>query len=293
MDAFKNIIIIGKANIVGISNTLNELKSFLLQHNRTLFIESATATLMDTENTTVIPAESIPESADLIIVVGGDGSLLNAAHVALASNLPILGVHRGRLGFLTDIPPNDLQQIEQVLNGDYLQEKRTVLNMTLTHAGKTLSEGFALNDVVLLPGDSTQMIKFDTYINTQFVYQQRADGLIVSTPTGSTAYALSGGGPILHPSLEAIELVPMFPHTLSSRPLVVPDDSCIEIHLCNSNQQALGISCDGLTQIEAPPDAIITITKYKNHIQLIHPTDYTYYKTLREKLGWERHAQRK
>jgi NAD+ kinase len=293
MDTFNNIIIIGRSNIKGISQTLDELKQFLTKRGVNIFAESMTATLMDCTGINIIDTNNIPEAADLIIVVGGDGSLLNAAHMALTCELPILGVHRGRLGFLTDIPPDDLEQISAVLEGDYLKEKRHVLSMSLTHQATVLAEGIALNDVVLLPGDAAQMITFDTYINNQFVYQQRADGLIVATPTGSTAYALSGGGPILHPSLEAIELVAMFPHTLSSRPLVVPNDSHIEVHLCASNPQPAGISCDGLPRIDAPAGSIITIQKHDKHIQLIHPNDYTYYNTLREKLGWERYAKRK
>ncbi|MCH9643489.1 MAG: NAD(+) kinase [Gammaproteobacteria bacterium] len=293
MSTFKNIIIIGRPKIKGVSETLNALKDFLLKRNAKVFAQEQTASIMNAEGLTVIPTRTIPDNADLVIVVGGDGSLLSAAHMAIKHDLPVLGIHHGRLGFLTDIPPDDLKQVADVLDGDYHEEQRSVLSMELIHKQQTLSQGIALNDVVLLPGNTAQMITFETYINSQFVNQQRADGLIIATPTGSTAYALSGGGPILHPKLEAIELVAMFPHTLSSRPLVVPDDSHIEIHLCASNTHSAGISCDGFNRVEVPQESVIHIKKYHQHIHLIHPKEYTYYETLREKLGWERHANRK
>ncbi len=227
--------------------------------------------------------QQIPAIIDLMIVIGGDGSLINAAHCALPRNLPVLGINRGRLGFLTDIHPTELSKIGDVLAGNYFAEKRFLLNAT--HENTPL--GIALNDVVLLPGDSTQLIEFDIHINDQFMCQQRADGLIIATPTGSTAYALSGGGPILHPHLNAIVLVPMFPHTLSSRPIVVEGDAKIELFIRNQNETSPCISCDGQHRIKVEPGSRISITKHENTLQLIHPKNYGYFETLREKLGWQ------
>ncbi|EKD45091.1 MAG: inorganic polyphosphate/ATP-NAD kinase, partial [uncultured bacterium] len=193
----------------------------------------------------------------------------------------------GQLGFLTDIHPDHLEKIADVLNGKLLLEKRFLLQATLSR--KIL--GMALNDVVLLPGDTAQLIEFDTLINGNLVCEQRADGMIIATPTGSTAYALSAGGPILHPQLNAIALVPMFPHTLSSRPIVVEGDARIELIIRESNETSPCISCDGQTKISVKPGDRIQIQKTKKSLRLIHPNDYDYYATLREKLGWQMRAR--
>ncbi|MEE4109057.1 MAG: NAD(+)/NADH kinase, partial [Halieaceae bacterium] len=165
---------------------------------------------------------AIGAEADLIIVLGGDGSMLSAARSLLAFGKPMIGVNRGRLGFLTDISPDTLgEQIRAVLAGDYSSEERFLLDVSVERRGEVIAEGDALNDVVVNSGTSAQMIEIELYIDDEFVNRQRADGLIVSTPTGSTAYSLSGGGPIMHPSLDALLILPMFPHALSSRPIVI------------------------------------------------------------------------
>ena len=191
----------------------------------------------------------------------------------------MLGINRGHLGFLTDINPKELHRISDVLNGNYTREERFLLKTSL---------GIALNDVVLLPGEA-QLIEFDIMINNQFVCQQRADGLIIATPTGSTAYALSGGGPILHPHLNAMVLVPMFPHTLSSRPIVIDSDAKIELIISEHKNKTANISCDGQQRIPVEPGTRITIEKHEKKLHLIHPDNYDYFATLREKLGWQSH----
>lgn len=280
--SFHHIALIGRAG-KNISDTLDAVKNYLLQKKVGVSIEAMTSDMMAENNLPTFSDQAIPSDIDLIIVVGGDGSLLNAAHCALPHNLPVLGINRGRLGFLTDIHPNDLSKIGDVLSGHYVVEKRFLLNAM--HAKNQL--GIALNDVVLLPGDTAQLIEFDIFINHQFVCQQRADGLIIATPTGSTAYALSGGGPILHPSLNAIALVPMFPHTLSSRPIVIDGDDSIELFIRDTNETSPCISCDGQHRIPIMPGDRITITKNEKMLQLIHPESYEYFETLREKLGWQ------
>ena len=275
---FQHIGLIGSTR-KHISETVESIKDYLLTQNVTVFIEENTAKTISENHLPTFSEKNIPADIDLMIVIGGDGSLLHAAHCALPYNLPVLGINRGHLGFLTDIHPDELSKIGDVLSGHYITETRFLLKTQL---------GIALNDIVLLPGNTAQLIEFDIMINDQFVCQQRADGLIVATPTGSTAYALSGGGPILHPQLNAVVLVPMFPHTLSNRPIVVDGDDKIELVIRAENESSPCISCDGQERITIEPGTRLTITKNEKKLQLIHPKNYQYFATLREKLGWQK-----
>lgn len=291
---FKKILLMGRPGVDGMPETLLTLKDYLLSLHVELLIEKSISPLLGKHKLPVVQAHKIPPDCDLIIVVGGDGSLLMAAHSALPSGLPVLGINRGRLGFLTDIRPDELTKIGSVLEGHYFEEKRFLLKTRILEDDKVANEQVALNDLVLLPGNAAQLIEFEIYINEQFVCLQRADGMIVATPTGSTAYALSGGGPILHPNLNAVVLVPMFPHTLSSRPIVVSGDSRIVIVISGLgyHEQTPYISCDGLDRRPIKPGNKIEIIKNPEALRLIHPVDYHYYNTLREKLGWEKQATR-
>lgn len=289
---FQHIVVTGRPAIPGAGETLNALIAYLATLDVSVCVDKSIAHLITDQKVTTIPSHKLHTKADLIIVIGGDGSLLNAAHIAVEHDLPILGIHRGRLGFLTDIPPAELNRIADVLRGDYIEERRFLLEAELSHKDNLIAKDIALNDVVLFPGDSAHMIEFETLINNQFVHSQRADGMIVATPTGSTAYALSGGGPILHPRLDAIVLVPMFPHTLSSRPIVVCADSEIKILISENNDATPCVSFDGQNRIPLPPGGKIHLFKKTKQLRLIHPSDYTYYDTLRKKLQWERRAER-
>jgi NAD+ kinase len=225
---------------------------------------------------------------DLIIVVGGDGSLLSAARMAIDVNTPVIGINRGRLGFLTDILPQDIEtQLSAVLDGHYAEEKRFLLQTRIFDQENTYFEGNALNDVVLGRGSETHLIEFDVYVNDQLVSHFRSDGMILSTPTGSTAYSLSAGGPIMHPQLNAIVLGPMFSHSLSSRPLVIDGEAKIELHISQFNETDLRISCDGHESRMVKPGQKVAIKKNSHELRLLHPLDYHYYDTLRSKLGWE------
>ena len=288
---FSHILLMGRPGVQGVPETLQATYAYLQSHGATVTIEQNSATLVP-EAQQITSDNNFPSDIDLIIVVGGDGSLLYAARIASRHNLPILGIHRGRLGFLTDIPPDELSKIGNVLAGQYQEELRYFLAAEYSDENGNKHEELALNDTVLLPGDVVHMIEFETYANNQLIYEHRADGLIVATPTGSTAYALSGGGPILHPSLNAIVLVPMFPHTLSSRPIVVHSDSEIRIHVSNANKTSPFISCDGREKTCLPLNSDVLIKRSPNSLRLIHPSDYDYYSTLREKLGWECRARR-
>jgi len=204
----------------------------------------------------------------------------------LNDEIPILGINRGSLGFLTDILPSQLEKIKAILEGKFILEKRFLLTATVTSNNKIISQDDALNEVALIPDAIPHMIEFEIYIDKQFVCSQNSDGLIIATPTGSTAYALSGGGPILHPQLDAIVLVPMFPHSLNNRPIVVQGQCEISIIVSPNNDTSPRLSCDGRAYLNAEPGSEITIRKKPKTLHLIHPLDYSYYETLRSKLHW-------
>ncbi|WP_077528951.1 NAD(+) kinase [Vreelandella utahensis] len=287
METFKNIGVIGRMGSVKVVETLRRLKAYLIENDYQVVLEADTASMLPGHGLQVASKKLIGEICDLAIVVGGDGSLLGAVRDLAKSSIPILGVNRGRLGFLTDISPDELEtRLNAVLEGDYIQERRFMLDTEIKRNGEPTGFGTALNDVVLHPGRSTRMIGFDLYIEGQFVYSQRSDGLIVSTPTGSTAYALSGGGPIMHPKLDAIVLVPMFPHTLSSRPIVVDGNSEIKLIIDEANESWPQVSCDGQKELSCGPGDAISIAKRPFRLNLIHPSDHNFYATCREKLGW-------
>jgi NAD+ kinase len=288
--AFKHVFLIGRHEQNIVKETLSQLHSFLTRLNIAVSVEEKTADFI--KNATLANAENLPKTVDLIIVVGGDGSLLHAAQTAQQYDIPIIGVYRGHLGFLTDLPPDNTDALQRILQGEYMEQPRHLLNSTFTDTNGETHQELALNDAVLLPGDAIHMMTFDTRINQQLVYEHRANGLIVATPTGSTAYSLSAGGPILHPTLDAIILVPMYPHTLASRPLVIKNDSHIEIEIKNENNFPPYLTCDGRTKTALKLGSILSIKTHPKPLKLIHPTDYHFYNRLHEKLGWERHNDR-
>jgi NAD+ kinase len=285
---FKHLLLIGRLSVPGVAATLLELTDYLDTLDIRFSIEKETATCLEKiELSQICETDNLPQSIDLIIVIGGDGSLLNAAHQAIKHNIPIIGIHRGRLGFLTDIHPQALTKLKAILEGEFIAEDRYLLSAS---AGDI--SDVALNDVVLMPADAPKMIEFETYINQELVCKQRADGLIIATPTGSTAYALSAGGPIMRPGSESMVILPICPHTLSSRPLVLDANAEIEVRLTNHNTNPINMSCDGIQHHALQAGDAIHIQRHTKTLQLIHPTDYNYFATLREKLGWEKHAER-
>ena len=274
-----------------VSETLHHLKDYLLSLKTEVGCDLETSTYFTDLKIPILTMKDFKTESDLIIVVGGDGSLLGAAQMAVQANLPIVGINRGRLGFLTDIAPDDIEKkLPDILQGHYIEEHRSLIHAMITGEQGSLTEEEALNDIVLTQGAVSHMIEFDVYIDALFVSHYRADGLIIATPTGSTAYALSAGGPILHPDLQAVVLVPMFPHTLSSRPIVLDLQSTIEIKFPLYNLSPLQLSFDGRARKDLPPGHSIQITKKDKPLRLLHPLGYNYYKTLRSKLGWERKA---
>ncbi|XQU09766.1 NAD(+) kinase [Halomonas sp. LY9] len=284
---FKTIGLIGRLGSDKVVDSLKRLVRYLTEHDYKVLIEDRTATALPQHGLPEASRRMLGELCDLVIVVGGDGSLLGAARTLCRSGTLILGVNRGRLGFLTDISPDELEtRVGEVLAGEFEVEERFLLDAVLYRNGVAVGSGDALNEVVVHPGKAVRMIEFELFIDGQFVYSQRSDGLIVATPTGSTAYALSGGGPIMHPKLDVVTLVPMFPHTLSSRPIVIDAASEIRIHIGETNQTYPHISCDGQTRAVAKPDDVLVITRKPERVQLVHPIGHNFYDVLRSKLGW-------
>lgn len=288
MEEFRNIGMIGRLNSNKVIDSIRRLSRYLIEEGYHVILDDRIAEVMPGHGMQVSKVSMLGEICDLVIVVGGDGSLLGAARALNRSNTPLLGINRGRLGFLTDISPDDTMcdAVQAVLDGNYDTETRFLLDAEVKRDGNPIGSSTALNDVVLHPGKSARMIGFDLYIEGQFVYNLRADGLIVSTPTGSTAYSLSGGGPIMHPVLDALVLVPMFPHTLSSRPIVVDGKSEIKIVVDSSQDIYPTVSCDGQTHTPCAPGDSITIRKKSHKLKLLHPKGHNFYEICRTKLGW-------
>lgn len=288
---FKKIGIIGRVRSQGIKETLKTLTEYLINLNQDIIIEADTAESLEACTLPTVPRDELGNHCDLLIVIGGDGSLLNAAHAVVDHGVPVLGINRGSLGFLTDIHPTELEKIHSILEGQYSLEKRFLLTATTTAQDRILKISDALNEVALIPDAIPHMIEFEIYIDDKFVCSQNSDGLIIATPTGSTAYALSGGGPILHPELNAIVIVPMFPHTLSNRPIVVEGDCRIDIIVSPNNITSPRLTCDGQGYINIPANSHISIQKKPQCLHLIHPLDYNYYEALRSKLHWGKKLQ--
>lgn len=287
MSEFRNIGLIGRRHSDKAFETVLALKKFLLSVDVNVIISPDLAELIPGCGLQICTPGQMGVSCDLVIVVGGDGCLLSAARALVRHSVPVLGINRGHLGFLADIAPDEIQtKVAEVLAGKYTRENRFLLEMSISRDGMLISEGHALNDVVINRGKSVRMVELELYTDGEYVNTQRSDGLIVSTPTGSTAYALSGGGPIMHPKLDALVLVPMFPHTLTSRPIVIDGNSEIKIVVSPQTVVNPQVNCDGQPGIEVAPHDIISIRKKPHKLELIHPLSYSFYEACRSKLSW-------
>ncbi len=221
-------------------------------------------------------------TCDLIIIVGGDGTLLHAARELAPADVPLLGINLGRLGFLVDISPDHMEaHLDHILAGEYHADARAMLDVATDG-----TRGCAVNDIVVHKWNSVRMIELETWIDGQFVNAQRSDGVIVSTPTGSTAYALSGGGPLVHPGLDALLLVPICPHALSNRPLVIGGDSEIELRIRDYEHEQVRLTCDGQINLPLAEGQAIHIRRSEHRLRLLHPCGYDHFNILRAKLGW-------
>ncbi len=283
---FKHVGLIGKLADRNVTATLHALATQLEALHSSILLDAGIADLFPDSDYPVVDRADLASRCDLAIVVGGDGTLLNAARSLAEHGVAVLGVNLGRLGFLVDVSPEDMtRQLELILGGEFIEEERTLLHATATRNGTVLNESSALNDVIVHKQDIARMIELDTYIDGHFLNTNRSDGLIVATPTGSTAYALSGGGPILHPRLNAITLVPICPHTLSNRPIVLHDDSVIEIIIHEGTLEAT-VSCDGQVSQPLRPGDHISVRKHDHRLRLLHPPGHDYFAVLRKKLRW-------
>ena len=231
-------------------------------------------------------AKEINQEADLIIVVGGDGTILNTARTYVDSNIPIVGINLGRLGFLADVSVDSMASaVTEILDGEFIKEQRSLLNCQIEKNGKVVSEHLAFNEVVIHRNETPRMIEFELHVDDDFVNNQRADGIIVTTPTGSTAYALSSGGPIMHPSTNAICLVSISPHTMSHRPFILHGESEVVISLLDCDERAT-ISFDAQSSVSASEGVSLRVKKHENFVHLIHPKGYDYFEIIRSKLHW-------
>ncbi|MDH5435557.1 MAG: NAD(+) kinase [Gammaproteobacteria bacterium] len=284
---FLKIGLIGKFGDPGVEDTLDVLSGYLEKKGLSVILDEQTAEMLKDNSLPTGSREEIGKQCDLAMIIGGDGTFLNAARTLVDYEVPLLGINLGRLGFLVDISPSSMiETLDAVLHGDYQEEQRTLLSCDIICEGGMKTTEVAFNDVVVHKWNVARMIEVEVYIDGQYVNTQRSDGLIVSTPTGSTAYALSGGGPILHPSLDSMVLVPICPHTMSHRPLVIGGNSTVEIVISNNNQDDAQVTCDGqLNQNLMNGDRIVISCKDKR-IRLIHPKSHNYYEILRAKLRW-------
>ncbi len=284
---FKTIGILGKPSDPGITETLTKLHEFLTGQQFKVFIDNNSAKLIAGASVNACPINQLGERCDLVIAMGGDGTFLTAARAIAKHNIPIIGVNLGRLGFLVDISPVDLvSKLSRILNGHFRKETRYLLRTKIIRNGLIIQEETAVNDVVIHRWITPSMIEIETRINGVYLNTQRSDGLVISTPTGSTAYALSGGGPILHPTLNALVLVPLNPHMLTIRPIVVDDSSEIEISFCQTKQINALVTCDHVEIPEVLISDKIQIKKDPQPITILHPEDHDFFHTLRGKLNW-------
>lgn len=284
---FQRIGIIGKFGDPGIAPTLTELYRFLHAREHGVVVDSKSAGLIAESDVKGLPIDLLPEHCDLIIAVGGDGTFLTAARATADFEVPLLGVNLGRLGFLTDISPDQLlSRLEQILAGRYKTEQRHLLQASIIRDGEVIHRQTAVNEVVVHRWVTPSMIEIVTNIDGVYLNTQRSDGLIVATPTGSTAYSLSAGGPILHPALNALVLVPLNPHMLSNRPIVIDDDVEIEIRFSQIKQINALVTCDHLEIPDVRINDKILIKKAPKPIKILHPEDHDYFHILRSKLNW-------
>ena len=287
--AFKTVAIVGKSDAASLPDILDQLSVVLRARGIKIAMDPPTAGVSRTPPDSVAEVAQLPARADLCIVVGGDGTLISCARTMADSGVPLVGVNLGRLGFLTDIPADAAAQaIEAIVAGEFTPESRLLLAGVVKRRDKVLLDALAVNDVVVSRGAVGSMIEFAVTVDGEFIYSLRADGLIVATPTGSTAYALSAGGPILHPSLSAIALVPISPHTLSNRPVALRSTSRIEVTLVRGEGARANFDVQDFCELQ--PGDVVTVQAAPKPATLLHPQGYRYFAMLRQKLRWHERA---
>ena len=269
-----------------ISTTLDSLRKHLENRDISVYIGDTTA---DNISGTRIEDSGLPvaETIDLAVVVGGDGTMLHVARSLASYALPMIGINLGRLGFLTDLSADRMHEgLDELLRGEFTVEERIMLQVQIANGKDNLNESIALNDVTLSKGNTGRMIEFDTHVNSEPLGRTRGDGVIISTPTGSTAYALSAGGPILHPLLPAIVFAPICPHTLGHRPMVLDDSSIIELEILDLAGADGNVFIDGLKQLAVSGNEIIRISRAETVTRMVRINSHNHFTALRSKLGW-------
>ena len=273
---FKNIVIVGRQEDSRVKEPLKRLKQHLSKVGAKL-----------------LSADSI-ETADLAIAIGGDGTMLYASRLTRETGTPILGINRGRLGFLADVTPDEMiASVDHVLNGNYTTDSRLMLEARLQRPDGDDQVAYALNDVVLQRRETGRMVDFETRLGGLYVNTHSGDGLIVSTPTGSTAYALSCGGPIIEPQLDAVAIIPICPHTLTDRPIVISANQTIEVSLLERDDTKAEITVDGFSMGNIDPNDKLLISAANMRVTLLHPPGYDFYGILRSKLFWGRDSRKR
>ena len=282
--SFNTIALVGRPNSPGLIEHLLDLAAHLSDQGFHPVIDDESADGVRLDFPT-ISRQYLGEAADVVVVLGGDGTMLSLGREIAPYGKPLIGINQGRLGFMTDIPLQNMKDgVLKVLRGEHQQEERILLEGSVIRERKVVFSGLALNDVVFSRGTMGSMIEFEVFVDNQFVYSQRSDGLIISTPTGSTAYSLASGGPILHPTLQALALVPICPQSMSNRPIVINDTSTVE-YMLTRGQNPL-VHFDGHAYFTIHELDRVVIRRYKHSLKILHPLSYNYYDTLRHKLHW-------
>lgn len=284
--AFQTVGIVGKPRHDIALETHLTVYNWLKDRHYKILIEANIAKQLELSGGATL--DEIGKNADLVIVIGGDGNMLGMARHFAKYGVPLIGINRGNLGFLTDIAPQTaFEQLHNCLErGEFIIEERFLLEAQIERNGKIITQSNALNEVVIHPSQIARTIDFEVCIDGKFAFSQRSDGLIIATPTGSTAYSLSAGGPILTPNLNAMALVPMYPHSLSSRPLVIDGDSQISLRFAQYNKTTLEVSCDSQVAMQFTAEDRVIVRKSADKLQLLHLKDYNYFTVLGSKLGW-------
>jgi len=282
---FKHVCLVARHSKPQVVESLRILADHLAAAGITVLIDKESATPAEAGPYLLIDRNDMGKLADLVIVLGGDGTMLSIARVLAPYRVPLVGINQGRLGFMTDIPRHEmLEAIDAILGGHFVPENRILLQAAVIREDAEVASALAFNDIVFSRGAVGSMIEFEVFVDNQFVYSQRSDGLIVSTPTGSTAYSLAAGGPILHPTLQAIALVPICPQSLNNRPIAV-NDSC-EVEFMLTRGLDARVHFDGQSHCDLMEMDRVLIRRYRNPLRILHPIGYNYYDMLRHKLHW-------
>jgi NAD+ kinase len=282
---FKHVCLVARHSKPQVVESLRTLADHLASAGVTVFVDKESATQAEAGPHQLIERSDMGKLADLVIVLGGDGTMLSIARQLAPYRVPLVGINQGRLGFMTDIPRHEmLDAIDAILGGNFIPENRILLQASVIREDAEVANALAFNDIVFSRGAVGSMIEFEVFIDNQFVYSQRSDGLIVATPTGSTAYSLAAGGPILHPTLQAIALVPICPQSLNNRPIAV-NDSC-EVEFMLTRGLDARVHFDGQSHCDLMEMDRVLIRRYRNPLRILHPVGYNYYDMLRHKLHW-------